>query len=160
MPKLYAFRADRQGFSFEIGPRAVLGRAPECDLILFDRGASRRHVEIFTVDGTYYIADTGSTNGTLLNDQPLTLQTRLEPFDCIKIGQETFIFEPLINVIIGPAPSAVIIEDPHEDVRQLVAFPAGKLADKAGVCDRQRSGTVSPHRFPRKFTRCSGNLSG
>ncbi len=111
MPKLYAFREDRLGFSFEIGPKAVLGRAPECDLILFDHLASRLHAEIFGLDGQYYIVDMGSTNGTLLNGKPVTMQTRLEPFDGIKIGREVFIFEPLIDIVIGPAPSAIIISD-------------------------------------------------
>ncbi|UQZ88760.1 hypothetical protein C4J81_05895 [Deltaproteobacteria bacterium Smac51] len=135
MPKLYAFREDRLGFSFEIGQKAILGRAPECDLILFDRSASRHHAEIFNIDDKYYLADLGSTNGTLLNDQPVTLQTRLEPFDSIKIGRELFIFEPHINIIIGPAPSAIIIEDLSEEVHNLVAMSAREAAGRASAED-------------------------
>ena len=120
MAQIFAFREDRLGFRYEIKQKAVMGRAPECDLILFDRSASRHHAEIFMVDDNYYIADLGSTNGTQVNEQTINIQTRLEPFDSIKIGQELFIFEPGLEVVIGPAPSALIIKDLHEEVVNLV----------------------------------------
>ncbi|MDR1043790.1 MAG: sigma 54-interacting transcriptional regulator [Candidatus Adiutrix sp.] len=128
MAEIHAFQEDRLGFHFKLGPKAVLGRAPECDLILFDRSASRHHAEIFMVDEKYFIADLGSTNGTLVNERPINMQTRLEPFDSIKIGQELFIFEPGLSVVVGPAPSALIIEDLAEDAAGLVAFPAEEAA--------------------------------
>ena len=131
MAQIFAFREDRLGFHFELGDKAVLGRAPECDLIIFDRSASRHHAEIFKVDDKYYIADLGSTNGTLVNEEPIALQTRLEPYDSIKIGQEIFIFEPGLSVVVGPAPSALIIEALSESVTKLVTLPAATAA--AGV---------------------------
>ncbi|MDR2947523.1 MAG: sigma 54-interacting transcriptional regulator [Candidatus Adiutrix sp.] len=120
MAQIFAFREDRLGFRYELTQKAVLGRAPECDLILFDRSASRHHAEIFMVDEAYYIADLDSTNGTQVNERPINIQTRLEPFDSIKIGQELFIFEPGLDVVIGPAPSALIIKELHEEVTGLV----------------------------------------
>lgn len=128
MAQIFAFREDRLGFRYEINQKAVLGRAPECDLILFDRSASRHHAEIFMVDDNYYIADLGSTNGTLVNERPITIQTRLEHFDSIKIGQELFIFEPGLEVVIGPAPSALIIKDLNEEVTGLVIDKAEAAA--------------------------------
>ncbi|MDR0882387.1 MAG: sigma 54-interacting transcriptional regulator [Candidatus Adiutrix sp.] len=137
MAQIYAFREDRLGFHYTLSRKAVLGRAPECDLLIFDRSASRQHAEIFIMDDSYYLADLGSTNGTLLNEQPVTLQTRLQPFDCIKIGQELFIFEPGLEVVLGPAPSALIIESLSEDVVNLVT----ELAETA-------AGTVAPEDVP------------
>jgi|GEM_PF-1144839 len=128
MASIYAFREDRLGFSYKLGEKTVMGRAPECDLLIFDRSASRHHAEIFQVDDHYYIADMGSTNGTLVNEKPVTIQTRLEPFDTIKIGQELFIFEPGMRVVVGPAPSTLIIEALSEDTRHLIASPADLAA--------------------------------
>lgn len=138
MAKLFAFREDRLGFSYEINEKAVLGRAPECDLLIFDRSASRNHCEIFMIDDKYFIADMGSTNGTIVNDHSISIQTRLEPYDSIKIGQELFIFEPGLQVVVGPAPSALIIESLAEEVNNLVTSPAEQAAaavDPADVPD-------------------------
>ena len=114
MAEIFAFREDKLGFRFQLGRRTVLGRAAECDLIVLSSSASRQHAEISQMDEKFYIADLGSTNGTLVNNQPVTARTPLEPYDTIKIGQELFIFEPGLSVITGPAPSAIIIEDLHE----------------------------------------------
>ena len=135
MAKLFAFREDRLGFYYEIGAKAVLGRAPECDLLIFDRSASRHHCEIFTLDDKYFIADMDSTNGTLVNDKLISMQTRLEPYDSIKIGQEVFIFEPGLQVLVGPAPSALIIEALAEEVNNLVAAPAEQAAARVDAGD-------------------------
>ncbi|MDR3037698.1 MAG: sigma 54-interacting transcriptional regulator [Candidatus Adiutrix sp.] len=128
MAEIFAFREDKLGFRYQLGRKAVLGRAPECDLILFDRSASRQHAEIFMVEDKYFIADLGSTNGTLVNDQPILMQTCLAPYDTIKIGQELFVFEPGLSVIIGPAPSALIIENLHEKADGQVGAPLSRAA--------------------------------
>ena len=135
MAKLFAFREDRLGFHYDIGKRAVMGRAPDCDLLIFDRSASRHHCEIFMLDDKYFIADLDSTNGTLVNDKPITMQTRLEPFDSIKIGQEVFIFEPGIQGLVGPAPSALIVESLVEEVNNLLAVPAEQAAVRVDPAD-------------------------
>ena len=63
----------------------TIGRLPDCDVVLKDRGASRRHAQIRTESGVSTLTDLGSTNGTKLNGQ--TVQTRrLEDGDRIVIG--------------------------------------------------------------------------
>jgi FHA domain-containing protein len=63
----------------------TIGRLPECDVVVGDKGASRRHAQIRRRDDTYAITDLGSTNGTRLNGQ--TIQSReLADGDRITIG--------------------------------------------------------------------------
>lgn len=63
----------------------TIGRLPDCDVTLKDKGASRRHAQIRTVGGVSTLTDLGSTNGTRLNGQ--TVQSRqLEDGDRITIG--------------------------------------------------------------------------
>jgi hypothetical protein len=63
----------------------TLGRMTESDIVLQDKGASRRHAQLRRKDGTWSITDLGSTNGTRLNGQ--TVQTReLHDGDKITIG--------------------------------------------------------------------------
>jgi Protein of unknown function (DUF3662)/FHA domain len=63
----------------------TIGRLPDCDVVLKDRGASRRHAQIRSTKGVFTLTDLGSTNGTRLNGQ--TVQAReLEDGDRITIG--------------------------------------------------------------------------
>ncbi len=63
----------------------TIGRLPECEVVLRDPGASRRHAQIREQAGVYTLTDLGSTNGTTLNGQ--TVQTReLAEGDRIQIG--------------------------------------------------------------------------
>ncbi|MDR2455590.1 MAG: sigma 54-interacting transcriptional regulator [Deltaproteobacteria bacterium] len=128
MAELVAFREDRLGFRFPLPDKALLGRASNCDLILFDRSASRRHAEIAKIEDDFLIEDLNSTNGTLVNDLPITGQVRLNPYDCIKIGQEIYIFEPYLDVITGPAPAALILNAVNESQQNLVTRAAQEAA--------------------------------
>jgi hypothetical protein len=63
----------------------TIGRLPECQITITDKGASRRHAQIRRKGDTYTLTDLGSTNGTRLNGQ--TIQTReLADGDRITIG--------------------------------------------------------------------------
>jgi pSer/pThr/pTyr-binding forkhead associated (FHA) protein len=69
----------------------TIGRLAECDIVLKDKGASRRHAQVRVKDGVATLTDLGSTNGTRLNGQ--TVQTRaLEDGDLITIGTTTLEF--------------------------------------------------------------------
>jgi hypothetical protein len=63
----------------------TIGRLPECDVVLSDKGASRRHAQIRTKDGVSTITDLGSTNGTKLNGQQVQSR-QLDHGDRITIG--------------------------------------------------------------------------
>jgi hypothetical protein len=63
----------------------TIGRLADCDVVLKDKGASRKHAQLKRRDGTWTLTDLGSTNGTRLNGQ--TVQTReLSDGDTITIG--------------------------------------------------------------------------
>ncbi|MBI3179206.1 MAG: FHA domain-containing protein [Deltaproteobacteria bacterium] len=77
-------------FSFE-QPRVRIGRLPENDLVLYDSGVSRNHCEILVDGAVFTLRDTGSANGTLLNDV-VTTEARLKHGDHIQIGTVVFVF--------------------------------------------------------------------
>ena len=63
----------------------TIGRLAECDVVLKDKGASRKHAQLKLRDGSWTLTDLGSTNGTRLNGQ--TIQSReLADGDKITIG--------------------------------------------------------------------------
>ncbi|MBU2547499.1 MAG: sigma 54-interacting transcriptional regulator [Proteobacteria bacterium] len=124
MPILFAFREDRFGFRFEVGERAVLGRSPECDLILFDRASSRFHAEIFQGEDGYFLQDLGSTNGTLHNEVRIEGTVPLKKNDEIKVGQEVFLFDPDLEVALGGEGVAFIVGDVDSDPEGMIGAPA------------------------------------
>jgi hypothetical protein len=67
-------------------PKVTIGRLPQCDVVVADPGASRHHAQIEQRDGAYVLSDLGSTNGTLVNDQPVATY-RLQLGDRITIGE-------------------------------------------------------------------------
>jgi hypothetical protein len=63
----------------------TIGRLAECDVVLNDKGASRKHAQLKLRNGSWTLTDLGSTNGTRLNGQ--TVQSReLVDGDKITIG--------------------------------------------------------------------------
>jgi phosphoserine phosphatase RsbU/P len=50
----------------------VIGRLPECDIVLNANGVSRRHAEIRKVGAAFVVVDLDSRNKTLVNDTELT----------------------------------------------------------------------------------------
>jgi Protein of unknown function (DUF3662)/FHA domain len=71
--------------------RAVIGRLQGSEVEIQDPGASRRHAEIRRQGPDFVVVDLGSTNGTLVNDQPVAEAT-LEDGDRITIGRTVLEF--------------------------------------------------------------------
>ena len=69
----------------------VIGRLAGSEVEIQDPGASRKHAEIRRQGPDFVLVDLGSTNGTLLNDAPVSEAT-LENGDRITIGRTTLEF--------------------------------------------------------------------
>ena len=65
----------------------LIGRNPECALVLDDDFASGRHARIFERDGGWFVEDLGSTNGTFLGAQKLTDAMPVEVGSVLRIGK-------------------------------------------------------------------------
>lgn len=75
-----------QKFKLTGHARTLLGRGKECDMLLPGNNISRQHAEIIAKDGGWRIADSGSRNGTFLNQERLTESRELKNGDVISIG--------------------------------------------------------------------------
>ena len=85
-----ALAGDGQEWSLD-RESSVIGRLSGSEIEIQDPGASRRHAEIRRQGEDYVVVDLGSTNGTLLNDSPVS-QATLEDGDRITIGRTVLEF--------------------------------------------------------------------
>jgi hypothetical protein len=90
-PKLLVERAPghESGMAYQIAEGATLGRG-DVEIQLEDPFASSRHARITRQGRVLVIEDLGSTNGTYLNEEPLTGPQPLHPGDRIRIGDSEF----------------------------------------------------------------------
>lgn len=72
-----------------IPPETLIGRDAGCHVTIPDSSVSHRHARIYHSDGEWYVEDLGSTNGTFVNDRPLTRPVVLRPGDTVSIGRST-----------------------------------------------------------------------
>ncbi len=89
---LYLIREGKPAATYPLDkPVVSIGRLSECDVVINDPGASRRHAEVRTENGRYVLADLGSTNGTKVNDATVGEQ-ELTQGDRITIGHTVLEF--------------------------------------------------------------------
>lgn len=74
------------------GDRAVLGRHPDCDIVLDVGAVSRQHACITQENGQYYVEDLKSRNGTQLNGINVEGRAALADDDEVKICELLFRF--------------------------------------------------------------------
>ena len=69
--------------------RAVtsLGRDAGNDIVVNDEAASARHAVLTFADGDWWVEDTGSTNGTVVNGTRIWQRERLHYGDLVSIGR-------------------------------------------------------------------------
>src|SRR5688572_19447465 len=70
-----------------VPPETLLGRDESCHVTIPDSSVSHRHARIYHSDGEWHVEDLGSTNGTFVNERPLTRAMVLRPGDKVAIGR-------------------------------------------------------------------------
>lgn len=77
-----------RGTSLTLGSTPILiGRAPECTLVLDDDYASNRHARVFHRDDEWMVEDLGSTNGTLVSGRRIEGAVPFRPGAQVRIGR-------------------------------------------------------------------------
>ena len=93
---------------------AILGRHPDCDIVLDAGAVSREHARILHIEGEYYVEDLHSRNGTFLNEQPVVGRQKLSENDQLRICDLVFVFHagvPLDGGAPRPTDWTALMED-------------------------------------------------
>ena len=93
-PRLFVERAPghESGTAYDLGQAVTLGRG-DVEIQIDDPFASTRHARISRHGHVLVIEDLGSTNGTYLNEEPLSGPQPLHPGDHIRIGDSEFSYQ-------------------------------------------------------------------
>jgi pSer/pThr/pTyr-binding forkhead associated (FHA) protein len=78
--------AEQKGRSFELNGELTVGRAAGCQVALEDNYVSQLHARVFARDGTVWVEDLGSTNGTYVNDRRVSAPLAVRRGDQLKVG--------------------------------------------------------------------------
>lgn len=109
----------------------VLGRSPECDIIIDDHNASRRHCLIKRTWNGYTAQDLGSKNGVVINGDTIQGVVDIKDSDEVQIGGVKLLFiDPasrLLNQFGGPS------EDTAMESR--VTVGPGEISQEEGPSD-------------------------
>ncbi|HUQ06313.1 MAG TPA: ATP-binding protein [Kofleriaceae bacterium] len=74
----------------------IIGRAPDAEVVIAADDVSRRHARIWAVNGTFFIEDLGSRNGTLVNGVAVARRC-LAVGDRIEVGGSTVLRFELLD---------------------------------------------------------------
>ncbi len=86
--------------AFDHTQQIIIGKDPRCDLMLNDRGVSRRHCLISLNQGVWTVSDLGSTNGTVVRDQEIGGQNSGTPRQSIVLcnGDQLHLGEATLRI--------------------------------------------------------------
>jgi pSer/pThr/pTyr-binding forkhead associated (FHA) protein len=68
------------------GPTDV-GRASSCAITVDDTYVSQQHARFFSRDGSWFVEDLGSTNGTYVNDRRISEPAEVHAGDVVRLGK-------------------------------------------------------------------------
>jgi sigma-B regulation protein RsbU (phosphoserine phosphatase) len=86
MAALHVLKGANEGALIPLdGDKFILGRNPDCGIVIPMTSVSREHAQIVRVQGRYYVEDRQSRNGTFLNNQAVTTRTPLKHNDRLRI---------------------------------------------------------------------------
>ena len=86
MAALHILKGANEGTLIPLdGDKFVLGRNPDCGIVIPVTSVSREHAQILRIQGRYYIEDKQSRNGTFVNNQAITARTLLKSNDRVRI---------------------------------------------------------------------------
>ena len=120
---LLANNGPQQGRRYDLkGDKYVLGRHPDCDIVIEVGAVSRNHCQVVRDGNGYALEDLGSRNGTFVNDESPKVEGKrpLRLGDVLRVCEVSFTY--LSDV---PAPG--------EGRQAPGTAPTGKMVDGAGL---------------------------
>jgi serine phosphatase RsbU (regulator of sigma subunit)/pSer/pThr/pTyr-binding forkhead associated (FHA) protein len=118
-PSLHVLKGVNAGQHISLsGDKIVLGRSPDCQVVIPENSVSRAHAHILCIQGKYYIEDQRSRNHTFVNNQQISTRVALKNDDTIRICDFVAVFEDQPN-----KPLPAFMERPSEELEEDIDHP-------------------------------------
>ena len=125
---------------YRLMDRAMIGRHPECEIVVTDPMVGRRHCKVERVPGGFVVEDNKSANGTLLNNEPLApaVARTFKNGDTIQIGSTTVVLREDVAVRNSSKsrPPEVSIQL-QEEGESMPSFDFSQKADAKVISDEE-----------------------
>ncbi len=94
MSSIYLENGPQVGSSYQLASgKTVVGRHPDCDVVVDVGAVSRKHAQFLEMGGQYYVEDLNSRNGTFVNGEMINGRYELKLGDRIQVCDITFRFD-------------------------------------------------------------------
>jgi len=133
------------------GAGAIIGRSPDCDVVIGVRKVSAKHARIAQDGAQFFVEDLGSSNGTFVNGRRISSRLVLRPGDRLELFGVVLEYQ-VDGADAGAGPGFTLIETPA------VAGTASVMS-AVDVTDVARV-SVAPEAKLRAVLEFSRNLSG
>jgi predicted component of type VI protein secretion system len=128
-----------------------VGREPSLPLHLDeDAQVSRRHARIAVQGGAVVVEDLGSTNGTYVNEQPISAPRPLNPGDKVRVGLTVLELRTRQQVAARPSAVQAMPQFTQVDQGVLQPVPEAQLAPVANVSPIGPIQTAAPAPPPQQ----------
>src|SRR5262245_40426407 len=120
----YRLKPAGAGAEIEIKDGMVIGRNPDCDVVLTDGHPSRKHARLNLKADGLWVEDLGSANGTFVNGEQIAQARKLVTGD--RLSFDVNQFEVLGPAVAVEASAATVVRRPVEPAtvpRPKVAAP-------------------------------------
>ena len=100
----------------------MIGRHPECDVVVDVGAVSRHHAQVVDIDGSFYVEDLNSRNGTFVNGDPVSGRHRLQFGDRIQVCDIKFLFrDTALMEGFDDEPSSVLLTEFPKDSSRVMS---------------------------------------
>jgi DNA-binding CsgD family transcriptional regulator len=108
----------------------VLGRTKKAQIVIADAAISRRHARFVCTRNGLTIEDLNSSNGTFVNELPITGQQQLQVGDRVRLGMVTCLISrsPLLIHAVAEDESTYQVPLPPSDTTQIEGFTRAQQA--------------------------------
>lgn len=119
----------------------AVGRSPESGLKLVEGRPSRNHALLSMAEGSVFVEDLGSTNGTFVNDRRIDSKVRLKSNDKLRFDVEQYLFR--IDTPGAPADRTVLREGEPD-----LVVASGKVRVPEGWLENPQAGNKTLYMSP------------
>lgn len=162
MAALEALKGETPGKVFPlIGARIILGRHPQCEVVLEHVTVSRQHAQILVTGSEYFLEDLSSRNGTYVNGVLVNGRSGLQHGDEIQLSDVYLVFKSEENQLKETdAEHLIDLSSSAVDESRLYAPPQDEISVDSSSVNGEIIGGSEPAEIRHKVDARTGSSSG